>query len=301
MNFNQISCFIHLAETLNFSETAKRMDLTQPAVTKIIKQLETELEASLFHRNTRGVSLTRAGTLFYDDMKDVLLKTNLTIERTRRQSQQDQQMLSIGFTGTKFEELYLPRIIRRFRESAPETQVILRNFVLNQETHDLLTQKFNLVLTSNEEIGQQPNIRYAKVLDGRYVCVVPQDHPFADKPEISFEDLAGQTLILFNPSQSPYSLKKLQEQLLEQPEIAMFLYADSISIIHTLIKSETGISVLPDFVTSDREEGLRLIPFASELAVNYGIGYAADRSASDVQKFIRVFEQVIQELRQGQD
>lgn len=297
MNFNQISCFIHLAETLNFSETAKKMDLTQPAVTKIIKQLEIELEACLFYRNTRGVTLTRAGTIFYDDMKDVLLKTNLTIERTRKQNQQDQHLLSIGFTGTKFEETYLPRIIRRFHETSPDTQVILRNFVLNQETNDLLTQKFNLVLTSNEDIGKQSNIRYAKVLDGSYVCVVPHDHPFARKKKIGSADLAGQTLILFNPSQSPHSLKMLQERLLEQPDIASFLYGDSISIIHTMIKSEMGISVLPNFVTSGGDAGLRLIPFPTDLEVNYGIGYAADQSAPGVLRFIQVFKQVVEEVQ----
>ena len=69
MHLKQIECFIELSETLNFSETADNLSLTQPAVSHQIKSLEEELGVQLFSRNRRKVSLTRSGVSFYNDMK----------------------------------------------------------------------------------------------------------------------------------------------------------------------------------------------------------------------------------------
>ena len=61
MNTSQLECFISLANTLNYMKTSEQLGLTQPAVTKQIQSLETELCCKLFNRTTRSVTLTRAG------------------------------------------------------------------------------------------------------------------------------------------------------------------------------------------------------------------------------------------------
>ncbi|MCD8037872.1 MAG: LysR family transcriptional regulator [Tannerellaceae bacterium] len=72
MNINQLECFVNLASTLNFMQTAKELGLTQPAVSKQIKSIEEELGASLFNRTSRSVALTPIGQQFLPEAKDML-------------------------------------------------------------------------------------------------------------------------------------------------------------------------------------------------------------------------------------
>ena len=61
MNLNYLETFLTLAETLNFTEAARRLNLTQPSVSRQIKQLEDDLNAKLFIRDKHAVRLSREG------------------------------------------------------------------------------------------------------------------------------------------------------------------------------------------------------------------------------------------------
>lgn len=73
MDMTQLSCFIAVADTLNFAKAAKSLHLSQAAVSKRIKSLEQELNIPLFERSTRSVSLTNAGRIFYPHAKNLLV------------------------------------------------------------------------------------------------------------------------------------------------------------------------------------------------------------------------------------
>ncbi len=66
MNDHQINCFLAVADSGSFTEAAKKFRISQPAISRIISSLENELGVSLFERQTRTISLTPAGQLFFD-------------------------------------------------------------------------------------------------------------------------------------------------------------------------------------------------------------------------------------------
>ena len=72
MTTSQLECFISLAGTLNYMKTAEQLGLTQPAVSKQIQTLETELNCKLFNRTTRSVTLTKAGSAFLADANTII-------------------------------------------------------------------------------------------------------------------------------------------------------------------------------------------------------------------------------------
>lgn len=72
MNIFQLSCFLAVAECLNFARAAERLHVTQPAVTQQIHSLEKELNVNLFVRTTRSVKLTEAGLAFLNDAKHMV-------------------------------------------------------------------------------------------------------------------------------------------------------------------------------------------------------------------------------------
>ena len=91
MNTSQLKNFISVAQTLNYSETAKSAYISQPALTKQINKLESELGVKLFDRSKHGVSLTYAGEEFYKYAVDILDGI--------RQAENRMDSISAGQTG----------------------------------------------------------------------------------------------------------------------------------------------------------------------------------------------------------
>lgn len=86
MNIDNLKCFILVAENLSFARAAEALYISQPAVTKQINALETELGTTLFIRSTRHVELTPIGMSFYKDAKDIVMKSQMAVSRIRQQN-----------------------------------------------------------------------------------------------------------------------------------------------------------------------------------------------------------------------
>ena len=81
MNTFQLSCFLAVAETLNFARAAEQLHVTQPAVTQQIHSLESDLNVKLFKRTTRTVKLTEEGKIFIHDAKQIVALSQRAIKR----------------------------------------------------------------------------------------------------------------------------------------------------------------------------------------------------------------------------
>lgn len=97
MNMQQLECFTTLAKTLNYAKTAEQLSLSQPAVSRQIQSLETELNAKLFNRTTRSVSLTPVGFQFLDDAQQMLSLYYHSLEWISTFHQQKRTVLRIGY------------------------------------------------------------------------------------------------------------------------------------------------------------------------------------------------------------
>ena len=83
MNIDNLKCFILVADNLSFARAAEELYISQPAVTKQINNLEQELGITLFIRSTRHVELTQAGMQFYKDAKDIVVKSEIAVNKKK--------------------------------------------------------------------------------------------------------------------------------------------------------------------------------------------------------------------------
>ena len=100
MNMQQLECFATLAKTLNYAKTAEQLSLSQPAVSRQIQSLETELNAKLFNRTTRSASLTPVGFQFLDDAQQMLSLYYHSLEWISTFHQQKRTVLRIGYADS---------------------------------------------------------------------------------------------------------------------------------------------------------------------------------------------------------
>lgn len=107
-----------MAENLSFARAARSLHISQPAVTKQIRALESELGLQLFTRSTRHVELTPAGESFYQDAKEIVLKTQIAVSRAQRQSFSP-KAIRIG-VSTPAVLFYLQNVLSQFTERYPD-------------------------------------------------------------------------------------------------------------------------------------------------------------------------------------
>ena len=96
MNSQQLHCFLCVADKLNFTKAAEELFLSTPTVTHHIKALEEELHTQLFFRNSKVVQLTEAGTVFYNDAKEIIAKMDIAQKNLQTLAQTNITFLRIG-------------------------------------------------------------------------------------------------------------------------------------------------------------------------------------------------------------
>jgi DNA-binding transcriptional LysR family regulator len=116
--------FVRVVETGSFSQAAKEFATTQPTVTKQVAAIEQRLQVRLLNRNTRGVSPTEAGSLYYEKCKSILRETEEADSVVRLAQQEPQGLLRIG-SSVAFGRRVLVPLVLEFMAAHPELQVDL--------------------------------------------------------------------------------------------------------------------------------------------------------------------------------
>jgi DNA-binding transcriptional LysR family regulator len=128
MQMRHLECFLAVAEELHFTRAAQRLHLSQPPLSRHIKELEQELGVTLFQRTRRSVTLTDAGRAYEQRVHSILSQLEQAREEARRIQRGEMGTLTIGFVGALTYE-FLPGLLRRYRARRPNVQLALRDLV----------------------------------------------------------------------------------------------------------------------------------------------------------------------------
>ncbi|MCB2362337.1 LysR family transcriptional regulator [Clostridium estertheticum] len=292
MNTYHLRTFVHLAESLNFSETSKFLNLSQPAVSQAIKALENELSLTLFLRNKRNVTLTHAGRSFYEDIKNILVKMDIAVAEAKNYEKKATASLFIGYTGNFYEAKIFPKLIRLFSLPMPNVQLYLENINHNQEKNGLLENKYDIIFPSRDSINNSPEIDFFLLKEGKFVCVLPNNHILAKQQTIDLDDLNNETIILFNHNQCPPAQIDIQVRIQKQCKEATFYYSDSVILSHTMVKGDIGIAVMPDFVTIANHKYFTVVALTETDKLAYGLAYLKTNIRPEVKEFIKCAKEV---------
>ncbi len=189
----RLKVFHTVAQRLSFTKAASELYITQPAVTKHIKELEHQLNAQLFVRNGNSIDLTPAGKILLRHAESIF-QTYTDLETELAQlNNMEAGTLHIG-ASTTVAQTILPKILALFKKTYPAI-----NFTFVQGNTDMITQ---LVLTSKVDIAivegaaHYPQIAYAPFAKDEIVLVTRANNQLSKKSEITPKQLLNIPLIL---------------------------------------------------------------------------------------------------------
>ncbi len=127
MNIFQIECFVELANCLNFTKASETLFIAQPALSRTISAVETEIGTPLVLRNTRKVALTAAGETFLEECRRILQVYNEGITRTKLAAKGYGGEIRLGLKGDTFKD-HLVDIVMAFCTKYPDVNIKLSEY-----------------------------------------------------------------------------------------------------------------------------------------------------------------------------
>ncbi|MCI2416951.1 LysR substrate-binding domain-containing protein [Saccharopolyspora sp. K220] len=189
---------IVVSEAGSFEAAAERLHMTQPPLSRQIRDLERELGVELFHR--RPTRLTEAGRVFVESAREVLAAAERTVERTRHAGRARTGTVRVGYTVTAaFAEM--PKLFDAMREQHPGIRVDAREAWDSELSAAAENDELDVVL--GRYVATPPTCQRTTLRRDRFAVVVGSAHPLAGRDAVSLSDLRGETVRFFPRTFAP--------------------------------------------------------------------------------------------------
>lgn len=176
INETAIRCFLTLSRTLNFTETAKQMYMTQQSVSKYIAKLEEDLGFRLFLRTHHYVVMTKAGENFYAFFSGVEAEFNQVVEQTREYYATMNSSIRIGYLEWLEISSGISTAMKRLRQDNPDLRFVGEKHPQFELIELFMARKLDLIITYTEFAPKGAGIKKMKVLDSPLVLLVSPDN-----------------------------------------------------------------------------------------------------------------------------
>lgn len=194
--------FVILAEELHFGRAARRLHMTQPALTHAIQQLERGLGARLFDRTQRRVALSPAGAALLPEVRRLLAAADMLPEQAQAAAAGLAGRLRLAFVSS-IAYGPLPGWLRGFRENHPAVQLALREATLDVQLDALAAGEIDAGFVLHAQGAVPPGLAALRVQREPLVLALPEAHPLASRQTLSLDALAPEPLVIFPRAIAP--------------------------------------------------------------------------------------------------
>jgi DNA-binding transcriptional LysR family regulator len=279
VELRHIRYFQAVAETLNFTRAAERLNIAQPPLSRQIQQLEEHLGTALLER-TRPVQLTEAGRYFHEHSGMLLKQLEQLCENTRRIGEGQRQWLGIGFAPSTLYAL-LPELIRELRRDS-DLELGLQEMTTLQQIEALKSGRidigFGRIHFDDGAIHQQ--VLYEDPL----VAVLPTGHRLQGET-ITLERLSHESFVLYPANPRPsYADHVLALFANHGMGVRVSQWANELQTALGLVAAGLGITLVPASVQQQHRADLTYAPIQDSEAVSPII---LSRRAGDISPIIQ--------------
>ena len=298
MNLKQLEAFVQVAEGKSFSKAAKELFLTQPTISAHIASLERELNARLFVKNTKEVSLSEDGKDLYRYAKQIIDLQKQIEERFETEEEGSRHCITIAASTIPAQYL-LPRVLKRFNEKYPDEQIKIMESDSSKVVSQIVDHIVDVGFTGT--VLEKKHCRYLPFYKDKLAVITPNTERYRRLKEESsngIDWILEEHLIMREEGSG--TRKEAEEQLK-----AAGIPAEKLDVIASIGNQETikksvrqgmGITILSELAAVDEEADGELLTFpipgadaGRDINLVYNKNYQLSRSA---ERFIKVVKEV---------
>ncbi len=258
MELRHLRYFVAVAEELNFTRAAERLETAQPSLSQQIKRLEAYLGTTLLVRNKRRVELTGAGHVFLAEARAILEQTEQAVKRTWEAAHEQAAELSVGMSPSA-EVKVLPKLLPLVKRRMPGLRLILHNFPTSEQKAAFAKHALDVGFLRGPVT--LPEVDVEPLLEETLLVGLPSKHPLASKKKVSVEDLNRHPFIMIS-RKGAVELHDAVAAFFERSGIHPPVVQRAGNVLGNLnlIRSGVGLGLLPDYVSSILPSGITLRP-----------------------------------------
>ena len=265
MELRHLRYFVAVAEEENVSRAALKLHVSQPGLSRQIRDLEDEIGFQLFERSAKSLRLTEAGKVFLHEAHAVLLHAEDAVKKARAVSGGTSGEINVGYAPSLTVQI-LPQALRKFQEQFPNVRVALHDLSTEEMLSQLGEKKLQVALTVKPPAKLLRGLNCAELARYEMCVAVAPKHPLAKLKAISLEQIAAEPLIAYSRKDYPEyhtMLEKLFAPVRRKPRIVG--EHDSVTSLIAAVESGCGFALVPSCVACMVGARLKLLPLRPAL------------------------------------
>lgn len=248
LNLHHLRVFARVAEEGGFTRAAQSLRLSQPAVSKAVRELERQTGVPLLDRAGRATTLTAAGEALFARARELFAVEQSAEEELRALRGLNGGVLRVGASTTVATYLLFP-YLARFRQANPYVELRVSSANTRAIARALLERRLDIALV--EGPVQHPQIDVVPWRDDELVVIAPPSHRFASKRSIQLRELSDEPLIVREPGSGT---RKVAERALAahdvRPQVSLQL--GSTEAIKQAVAAGLGLAFVSRFAVEDQ-------------------------------------------------
>lgn len=238
MTLNQMKYFIAVARCLNFTEAAKSLFITQPALSRQISAMEEELGTELFVRDKKKLKLTPGGLILYNGLPELLKSYDSLVDEAKTANQGYEGQLRLGILDVYDISGKPSAVLRKFQETYPQIQLSMARLSLGTLPDEIYKGNLDIILTYAFSLFDKPDLITVDIQKYDSCLMINKNHPLAQKENLSFEDLKNEHFVQLAEKSSAEGFEYIQNLLAKGGITSHIKLVDKLE--DTLLWVETG-------------------------------------------------------------
>ena len=290
MELRHLRYFIAVAEEENVTRAAARLHVSQPPLSRQIRDLEQQVGVELLSRSVHGVELTSAGKAFLDHARLALAQVDAAVEAARKAAQPEKKTFAIGFQ-TGHEMNWLPRAMHVLHDELKNIQITVSSDYSPDLAEALVRGRLDAAFMRLE-----PNFDLAyEVVDHEpLIVLMPSDHRLTSSEAVHPRELVGE--IFIGGSKKATVLRAVTEDYLRRSglDIKLDHGVDNATMAISLVASTRGLSLMPAYARNLLPWSVVSRPLEGDVpTIDLAVGY----SKANTSPILKLFLSRLEELR----
>ncbi|WP_426509638.1 LysR family transcriptional regulator [Serratia proteamaculans] len=293
INFRLLHYFRVVAEEMNFTQAALRLNISQPPLSKHIKELESQLGVELFKRTTRSMALTLAGRTLFHNVEMLLDQAGHALNQVQQLGRGEAGHMVVGMVGTSVWGGLIPAL-KRFAGQTANVTWALNELTPSQQITALQKRHIDMGVWREAKEQVLPGLASQLLARENIALVLPQGHPLAQAESLPLAALRHEKFIVLPPHEASLGLY-LHNLCLQQgfkPDIAY--QVNEPQTLMALVAEGYGITLLPDSYGRIPWPGVRFCPLQQAPSADLYAIYHADSATPVVLAFLKMLRSASQ-------
>lgn len=286
MELRHLRYFVAVAEEENITRAARRLHVSQPPLSRQIRDLEQETGLKLFERHSKSVSLTDAGRFFLAEARAVIRRADEALASARAVATGNKGRIQAGYSPSPTAE-FLSASLRLFQEASPGIRVVLHDMTSDQMQRGLQERTLDVALTVRPSGRTQKGLKFECLKRYRVGALLPRSHRLARKSFLTPAQVAVEPLVVYSREDYPEYVEWVAGQLDVTPgQLTVAEECDGVLSLIAAVEAGRGVSLNAEYMPALAGPRLCFVPLSGDRPpMEVGV-FTCGEPAEPIRRFI---------------